>query len=242
MGTLPVQPNRSIGFGPFSLSRDGGRLAVGAFGASLVAIYNLPEKTVLGLARKAVAADPESSDLPWRQMALGMAEFRSGNYLAADKALASAINGAALFNDYRRELITGTAQFHLAMTRYRQGRDAESRRILREATASMKPLPANPGPPGRHQVCRRPGALSGLQGSACAVGGTRGFQLIDSLRQPAAVGRIRTHLDARATGPRPGFRCPCGWATHPIDAPSAINMQKKITDMSVSTEEWRMGG
>ena len=67
--------------------------------------------------------------------------------MAANKALTSAINGAALFNDYRRQLITGTAQFYLAMSRYRQGRDAESRGILREATASMKPLPANPEDP-----------------------------------------------------------------------------------------------
>src|SRR4030095_8932992 len=47
-------------------------------------------ETALPLARRAVDLDKGHQNLPWDEMVLGMAEYRHGNYRAADQALTAA--------------------------------------------------------------------------------------------------------------------------------------------------------
>jgi hypothetical protein len=71
-------------------------------------------------------------------MALGMAEFRSGHYEAADTALRAATQLGN--NDY---IISVTSAFYRAMSLFRLGNDTEARKVATEAAAQMKPLPAD---------------------------------------------------------------------------------------------------
>ena len=76
--------------------------------------------------------------LNYFQMALGMAEYRSGNDAAAEKALLAAAN-----MDKRNLQVSGTSAFYRAMSLFRQGKEAEARRLATEAVSKMKPLPAD---------------------------------------------------------------------------------------------------
>jgi hypothetical protein len=71
-------------------------------------------------------------------MALGMAEYRSGHYAAADQALQVA---SRLGNDNYH--VSLTAAFYRAMSLFRQGKEAEARKLAAEAAAKMRPLPAD---------------------------------------------------------------------------------------------------
>ena len=95
-------------------------------------------EAVLALARKAVQLGEGNQNRPWFQMALGMAEYRSGNFAQADAALISLSTGA----QNNREL-TGTAAFYRAMSLFRQGRKDDARKLATEAAATMKPLPTD---------------------------------------------------------------------------------------------------
>ena len=75
-------------------------------------------------------------------MALGMAEYRSGNYLAADEALTTAVKTASTTGPYR-SYTEGTASFYRAMSLFRQGNQSEAREVFNGAEAKMKPLPAD---------------------------------------------------------------------------------------------------
>ena len=82
--------------------------------------------------------------LPFFQMALGMAEYRCGNFAAADQALLAALEGG---KNYWQ--ITGVSPFYRAMCLFKQGKQDEARKLATDATATMKPLPAdekNPRP------------------------------------------------------------------------------------------------
>ena len=70
------------------------------------------------------------------QMALGMAEYRSGHYAAADAALLAPSKLGT--NNY---YVSGTTAFYRAMSLFRQGKEAEARKLAAEAVARMKPLP-----------------------------------------------------------------------------------------------------
>jgi hypothetical protein len=71
-------------------------------------------------------------------MALGMAEYRSRHYAAADAALLAASRLAN--NKYHVSLTTA---FYRAMSLFRQGKGAEAHKLATEAVAKMKPLPVD---------------------------------------------------------------------------------------------------
>jgi len=92
-------------------------------------------EATLALARKAVKIDNRQA---WYLLALGMAEFRSGNYTAAEEALHAAAQ-ASPDNLH----VTGTAAFYRAMSLFRQGKQEEARQLAIAAATKMKPLPAD---------------------------------------------------------------------------------------------------
>jgi len=105
------------------------------------------QEAALTLARRAVKLGlGNKSFLAWAHMVLGMAEYRSGHYPAADEALATAakMSGGGVVHD--------TASFYRAMSLFQQGRQAEARELFTPTEAKMKPLPAdeeNPLPDGK---------------------------------------------------------------------------------------------
>jgi serine/threonine protein kinase/tetratricopeptide (TPR) repeat protein len=82
------------------------------------------------LARRAVELGPDHRSFGQFQLALGMAEFRRGNYSVADKALLSAEKSSPI-----------NAGFFHAMSLQRQGKTAEARRRFDETAVRMPPLP-----------------------------------------------------------------------------------------------------
>jgi hypothetical protein len=76
--------------------------------------------------------------LAYFEMALGMVESRSGHFMEADTALASALNrGGGI------RLIADTSAFCRAMSLVRLGKPDEARVLAIAAAARMKPLPAD---------------------------------------------------------------------------------------------------
>ena len=75
-------------------------------------------------------------------MALGMAEYRSGNDAAADLALFAAAK-AGPYNPH----VTGTSAFFRAMSLFRQGKKDEARKLAIAAAAKMEPLPRDENNP-----------------------------------------------------------------------------------------------
>ena len=73
---------------------------------------------------------------PRYQLALGMAEYRSGHFAEADVAL----RAAAKWNPNGDLPQVGTMRF-IAMSLYRLGKADEARKLATEAAAKMKPLP-----------------------------------------------------------------------------------------------------
>ena len=67
-----------------------------------------------------------------------MAEYRSGNYAAADEALLAAAEA-----DPNDPLLTGTSAFYRAMSLFRQGKSDEARKLAIEFATKMNPLPAD---------------------------------------------------------------------------------------------------
>jgi hypothetical protein len=92
----------------------------------------------LVLARRAVELGKGHPLLGHFQMALGMAEYRSGHDAAADAALLAA-------SELRKDIayVSGTTAFYRAMSLFRQGKESEARQLADEAFAAMKPLPAD---------------------------------------------------------------------------------------------------
>ncbi|MBL9170070.1 MAG: serine/threonine protein kinase [Verrucomicrobiales bacterium] len=86
--------------------------------------------TAFLLARRAVEHGADHRWFGQFQLALGMAEFRRGNYAAADRALLAAEKAAPI-----------NAGFFHAMSLQRQGREAEARRRFDETAVRMAPLP-----------------------------------------------------------------------------------------------------
>ncbi len=68
-------------------------------------------------------------------LALGMAEYRSGNDAAAEKAL------LAVEKETSPDWLPGIAAFYRAMSLFRQGKPDEARRLAVEAASRMKPFP-----------------------------------------------------------------------------------------------------
>jgi hypothetical protein len=93
---------------------------------------------VLVLGRAGVELNHDKSFGQWTQMALGMAEYRSGNCDAAEKALLAAEEAGP-----NNPSVTGTSAFYRAMSLFRQGKDDEARKLAIATALNMQPLPAD---------------------------------------------------------------------------------------------------
>jgi WD40 repeat protein/tetratricopeptide (TPR) repeat protein len=78
----------------------------------------------------------------WTLLALGMAEYRSGNHAAADKTLLAAAEASK-----NTACVTGISAFYRAMNLFRQGKPDEARQLAMLAAAKMKPLPSDENKP-----------------------------------------------------------------------------------------------
>ncbi len=90
-------------------------------------------EAALALARKGVELNKGRE---WNLLALGMAQYRSGNAAAAEEALLAAAKA-----NPGNASATGTAAFYRAMSLFRQGKPDEARKLVTAAAAKMKPLP-----------------------------------------------------------------------------------------------------
>ncbi len=95
-------------------------------------------EAALVLARRAVGLGKGHPYLAYFQMALGMAEYRSGHHADAEAALLAASKLEA-----NNDTVSGTAGFYRAMSLFRQGKAAEAHKVATEAVAKVKPLPAD---------------------------------------------------------------------------------------------------
>jgi serine/threonine protein kinase/Flp pilus assembly protein TadD len=95
-------------------------------------------KAALVLARRAVELGKEHPFRVWFQMAVGMAEYRSRHYTAAEAALLAA---AQLAKSNYHVLLT--AAFYRAMSLFRLGKKDEARKLATLAVANMKALPVD---------------------------------------------------------------------------------------------------
>ncbi len=91
----------------------------------------------LSLAQRAVELGKGNPDLPWYQLSLGLAEYRNGQYAAAEGALTVADQTAG--GNGKHE-IQGTARLFRAMSLFRQGKPEEARKLFIQADAQMPPL------------------------------------------------------------------------------------------------------
>jgi hypothetical protein len=99
---------------------------------------NVALEAALALARAAMKLGKVGEFGEWNQLALGMAEYRSGNDAAADPAPRAAAQAGP-----NNPHITGTSAFYRAMSLFRQGKKAEARKLAISAAAKMKPLPVD---------------------------------------------------------------------------------------------------
>ncbi len=103
-------------------------------------------ENALVLARHAVKHGKDSRWLVYFEMALGMAEFRSGHFAEADAVLTATMDAAltAAMNDPgKNNTVSSTSAFYRAMALFRQGKTDLARKLATEATAKMKPLPVD---------------------------------------------------------------------------------------------------
>jgi tetratricopeptide (TPR) repeat protein len=98
---------------------------------------------VLGLAQRAVELGKADSYLPWFKMGLGMAEYRNGQYAAAEQPLT--IAEQTLGDDHKE--IKATARLFLAMSLFRQDRLEEARKLFTQAEAQMPAFPRDESKP-----------------------------------------------------------------------------------------------
>jgi WD40 repeat protein len=92
-------------------------------------------EAVLALARMAARTD---QGRVWNQVALGMAEYRSGNDATAAEVLLAAVEASPTYNQ-----LTGIATFYRAMSLFRQGKADEARTLALTAAQKMKPVPSD---------------------------------------------------------------------------------------------------
>ncbi len=102
----------------------------------------------LQLAQRAVELGHGSSSLPGYQLSLGLAQYRIGQFSAAEQSIVLAEQTMGNQDD-----LQGIAHLFHAMTLFRQERPDEARRLFSQAEAQMPPLPKDEGKPsvdGRH--------------------------------------------------------------------------------------------
>jgi tetratricopeptide (TPR) repeat protein len=90
----------------------------------------------LTLARNGVELGKGGQWREWRLLALGMAEYRSGNYAAANEAMLAAVKA-----EPENPIVEGLSGFYRAMSMFRMGKQDEARKLAIETAAEMKPLP-----------------------------------------------------------------------------------------------------
>jgi eukaryotic-like serine/threonine-protein kinase len=95
-------------------------------------------EAALVLARRAVEHGKGSQWLAYFEMALGMAEYRSGHFAEADAALTAAMNDPG-----KNDAVSSTSAFYRAMGLFRQGKTDLARKLATEAAAKMRPLPVD---------------------------------------------------------------------------------------------------
>lgn len=94
----------------------------------------------LNLAHRAMELDNSNKGmLPWYELSLGMAEFRSGQYAAADQDLILAEQGTA----GKRPEAAGAARLFRTMSLLRQNRPEEARKLFAYAEEKMPRFPAD---------------------------------------------------------------------------------------------------
>ena len=76
--------------------------------------------------------------LVYFEMALGMAEYRSGHFAEAEAALTAAMNDPG-----KNNTVSSISAFYRAMGLFRQGKTDLARKLATEAAAKMKPLPVD---------------------------------------------------------------------------------------------------
>jgi tetratricopeptide (TPR) repeat protein len=101
-------------------------------------------KKALILAQRAVEVGKGGDQAPWCQLALGMAEYRNGQYAATGQPLTIAdqtVGNIPVMDGYYPRQIQGAALLYQAMSLFRQGKQEEARRLFSQAEAQMPPLP-----------------------------------------------------------------------------------------------------
>ena len=99
----------------------------------------------LELAERSVSLGKTSGNAPWFELALGLAEYRNGRFLAAEQNLMAAEQASGEAVDFR--VTRGTARVFRAMSLSRQHRAPEAQSLLLEAQAEMPPLPKDESEP-----------------------------------------------------------------------------------------------
>jgi tetratricopeptide (TPR) repeat protein len=89
----------------------------------------------LTLARKALKLGNNHGFSPWFHVALGMCEFRNGNWTEAEEALS-----VAMKNGEWSPRLWVTSAYYRAMNSFRRGKQDEARQLAAEATAKMMKL------------------------------------------------------------------------------------------------------
>jgi hypothetical protein len=116
-------------------TRDSGTAERAAKACSILpSTDNAEHEAILALARTGA----KLGRTEWALLSLGMAEYRSGNYAAADEALIAA---AEVGKDV--SWVTGISAFYRVMSLSRQGKPDEARQLAIAAAAKMNPLPAD---------------------------------------------------------------------------------------------------
>jgi tetratricopeptide (TPR) repeat protein len=106
----------------------------------------------LNLGHQAVELGKKDQDLPWDQLALGLAEYRNGQYADAERTLILAEQMAGDNHDHdlsvdQHQEIQGTARLFRAMSLFRQNKPEEARKVFSQAEAEMPPLPKDDSKP-----------------------------------------------------------------------------------------------
>jgi tetratricopeptide (TPR) repeat protein len=96
----------------------------------------------LALAQRAVELGKSDPNLPWYQLGLGLAEYRTGQYADAERILTLAEQTAG-----EGQEIPGIARFYRVMSLFRQDKPEEARKLFSQAEAQMPPLPRDESKP-----------------------------------------------------------------------------------------------
>ena len=96
----------------------------------------------LDLAKRGVELKKGSTWLPWYQLSLGLAEYRSGQYANAEQTLADSGQAKGRHQD-----ILETPLFFRALSLFRLGRLEEARKLFSEAGKQMPPFPQDENKP-----------------------------------------------------------------------------------------------